>query len=130
MANGIVRKIDELGRIVIPIEYRKSFSIKEKDPIGLYIVDGVIHLVKADGRFRGIARELDDLGRLCLPIEARRSLGFEDHQAVDIYVEDEEICIRKNGCEWCSNTEDLCEINGHKLCRKCAYSVVDVVMEA
>ena len=31
-ATGIVRRIDDLGRIVIPKEIRRSFRIKEDDP--------------------------------------------------------------------------------------------------
>ena len=31
-ATGIVRRIDDLGRIVIPKEIRRSFRIKEGDP--------------------------------------------------------------------------------------------------
>ena len=30
---GMVRRIDELGRIVIPMELRTKFKIAEKDPI-------------------------------------------------------------------------------------------------
>ncbi len=33
MAKGIVRKIDELGRLVIPIEMRKVLDISEHDEI-------------------------------------------------------------------------------------------------
>ena len=32
-ATGIVRKIDDLGRIVIPIELRRVLEISIKDPI-------------------------------------------------------------------------------------------------
>ena len=32
-STGIVRRVDELGRVVIPIEIRNKFDIKEKDPI-------------------------------------------------------------------------------------------------
>ena len=32
-STGIVRKLDELGRIVIPKELRTTFGIKEGDPI-------------------------------------------------------------------------------------------------
>ena len=35
-ATGIVRKIDELGRIVIPKEIRKSFDIKEGEPMEIF----------------------------------------------------------------------------------------------
>ena len=33
---GIVRKVDELGRIVIPKELRKSFNVNEGDPLEIY----------------------------------------------------------------------------------------------
>lgn len=36
-ATGIVRKIDELGRIVIPKEIRKTMRIKEGEPLEIYI---------------------------------------------------------------------------------------------
>ena len=38
-STGIIRKVDELGRVVIPIEIRNQFQIAEKDPIEIY-VDG------------------------------------------------------------------------------------------
>lgn len=38
-STGIVRKVDELGRIVLPIELRNKLGIAEKDPIEIY-VDG------------------------------------------------------------------------------------------
>ncbi len=36
---GIVRKVDELGRVVIPIELRRTLGIEEKDALEIY-VDG------------------------------------------------------------------------------------------
>lgn len=38
-STGIVRKVDELGRIVLPIELRRGLGIVEKDSIEIY-VDG------------------------------------------------------------------------------------------
>lgn len=38
-STGIVRKIDELGRIVLPIELRRTLDIEEKDSLEIY-VDG------------------------------------------------------------------------------------------
>ena len=35
-ATGIVRRIDELGRVVIPKEIRKTLRIKEGDPLEIY----------------------------------------------------------------------------------------------
>jgi transcriptional pleiotropic regulator of transition state genes len=42
MIKGIVRNIDELGRIVIPKEIRKSLRIKNYDSMDIYLKDGVI----------------------------------------------------------------------------------------
>ncbi len=36
-STGIIRKLDELGRVVIPIELRNKFNISEKDPIEIYV---------------------------------------------------------------------------------------------
>lgn len=45
-STGIVRKLDELGRIVIPKELRKKFDIKEKDGLEIYVEDDKIILKK------------------------------------------------------------------------------------
>ena len=44
-STGIVRKVDELGRIVIPREIRNKFEIAEKDPLEIY-VDGSSIILK------------------------------------------------------------------------------------
>ncbi len=36
-STGIVRKVDNLGRIVIPIELRRTLGIKVKDPLEIYV---------------------------------------------------------------------------------------------
>ena len=36
-ATGIVRKLDQLGRIVIPKELRTTFDLKETDPIEIFV---------------------------------------------------------------------------------------------
>ena len=45
-STGIIRKVDELGRIVIPMELRKSMDIKEKDPLEIFTDQGSIVLKK------------------------------------------------------------------------------------
>lgn len=45
-ATGIIRRVDELGRVVIPIEIRNQFNIIEKDPIEIYVNDSSIILKK------------------------------------------------------------------------------------
>ncbi len=38
-ATGIVRKVDDLGRVVLPVELRRTLNIEIKDPLEIY-VDG------------------------------------------------------------------------------------------
>lgn len=44
-STGIIRKLDELGRVVIPIELRTKFNLSEKDPLEIY-VDGPSIILK------------------------------------------------------------------------------------
>ncbi|MDO8886311.1 AbrB/MazE/SpoVT family DNA-binding domain-containing protein [Candidatus Oleimmundimicrobium sp.] len=43
---GIVRNVDELGRIVIPMEIRRSFNIGIKDPLEIFVEGDKIILTK------------------------------------------------------------------------------------
>ena len=45
-ATGIVRHVDELGRIVLPSELRKMLHIHEKDALEVYTDNGMIILKK------------------------------------------------------------------------------------
>jgi AbrB family transcriptional regulator, transcriptional pleiotropic regulator of transition state genes len=45
-ATGIVRKVDELGRVVIPIELRRVLDIAEKDALEIYTDEDRIILRK------------------------------------------------------------------------------------
>ncbi|AEH46112.1 MULTISPECIES: AbrB/MazE/SpoVT family DNA-binding domain-containing protein [Parageobacillus] len=45
-STGIVRKVDELGRVVIPIELRRTLDIAEKDALEIYVDDDRIILKK------------------------------------------------------------------------------------
>lgn len=45
-STGIVRKVDELGRIVLPIELRRTLDIEIKDSLEIYVDDSKIILKK------------------------------------------------------------------------------------
>ena len=45
-STGIVRKVDELGRIVLPIELRRTLDIAEKDSLEIYVDGASIVLEK------------------------------------------------------------------------------------
>ena len=63
-STGIVRKIDELGRVVLPIELRRNLGIAEKDPVEIFVDDDKMYKLKQ------IINELDDLDKALLIVYA------------------------------------------------------------
>ena len=45
-STGIVRRLDELGRITLPIELRRNFDVNERDPLEIFVDDDKIILKK------------------------------------------------------------------------------------
>lgn len=45
-STGVVRRLDELGRIVIPIEYRRLLHIDEKDLLEIRLEEGALIIRK------------------------------------------------------------------------------------
>lgn len=45
-STGIVRKVDELGRVVLPIELRRNLNIHEKDALEIFVDDEKVILKK------------------------------------------------------------------------------------
>ncbi len=61
-SNGIIRRVDELGRVVLPIELRNKFGITEKDPMEIYVDGSSIVLKKFEPNciFCGSSKKLAD----------------------------------------------------------------------
>lgn len=59
-STGIVRKVDQLGRIVLPAELRKTLNIEDKDPVEIYVDGESIVLKKYEPSciFCGSCKEL------------------------------------------------------------------------
>jgi AbrB family transcriptional regulator (stage V sporulation protein T) len=72
-ATGIVRRIDDLGRVVIPKEIRRTLKIREGDPLEIFVDrDGEVILKKYSpiGELGDFAKEYaeslyDSLGHIC-----------------------------------------------------------------
>ncbi|MCL1878140.1 MAG: AbrB/MazE/SpoVT family DNA-binding domain-containing protein [Defluviitaleaceae bacterium] len=59
-ATGIVRQVDELGRIVLPVEIRKIKNIEKGTPVEFFVDEGCIILKKYEPActFTGSAEDL------------------------------------------------------------------------
>lgn len=61
-STGIVRRLDELGRITLPIELRRTLGVGERDPLEIYVDEDRIILQKYEPAdiFSGSRDELID----------------------------------------------------------------------
>lgn len=75
-ATGIVRRIDDLGRVVIPKEIRRTASIREGDPLEIFLdEDGAVVFRKYNPTYR------DDL-MATLQNAADYYDAYEDNQVI------------------------------------------------
>ncbi len=69
-STGIVRKVDELGRVVIPIELRRTMDIAERDALEIFVEGSHIILKKYEPAciFCGQAKDVENFkGRNICP---------------------------------------------------------------
>ena len=122
---GIIRTIDELGRVVIPIELRNGLGWNEKESLEIYIESNKICIrqPKFEGRIDsvGIIRKLDELGRIVIPKEIRNKFDIAFKDAVEILVDNDVIMIMKKEltCVFCNNNNQLKEFNEKLVCSRC-----------
>ena len=59
-STGVVRRVDELGRIVLPIEIRKNLNIENRDTVEIFVEEDKIILKKFEpaGLFCGNADDV------------------------------------------------------------------------
>lgn len=87
---GIIRKVDKLGRIVIPIEIRRSLDIHVKDPLEIHVDNDKIILQKYEdhltcditGKTSNDNLTLAD-GKITLDREAAKSLLQEIQETLN-----------------------------------------------
>src|SRR5690242_15337939 len=85
---GIVRKIDELGRLVIPTEWRKKLNIKTSDAVEIYCdeLQGIMELTfgVTEPGMSEFRRKVDGLGRVVLPKKFRDLLEIENDDELEM----------------------------------------------
>ena len=76
-STGIVRKVDELGRIVLPIELRRTLDIAERDELEIYMENDQIILKKYEPSciFCASERNLSSYKGKNICLECRRAMS-------------------------------------------------------
>ena len=98
-ATGIVRRIDDLGRVVVPKEIRRTLRIREGDPLGIFTdAEGMIILKKYSpiGEMTPFAKEYasqviypiicegDVIGSVIILIKGSRKISETEHKLAGV----------------------------------------------
>lgn len=59
-ATGIIRRVDDLGRVVIPREIRRTMGIREGEPLEIYTDNGMVIFRKYETNLVGDACNLSE----------------------------------------------------------------------
>ena len=77
-ATGIVRRIDDLGRVVIPKEIRRTLAIREGDPLEIYTADGGVlfrkYIQSAESKAAAAQKWLEQNAQTMKNLSARFSI--------------------------------------------------------
>ena len=74
-ATGIVRRIDDLGRVVIPKEIRRTLRIREGDPLEIFTDREGEVILKNTPLFQSLANLRQNMQIPCMKLSARRRLS-------------------------------------------------------
>ena len=128
-STGVVRKVDALGRIVLPKEIRRSLHIVEKtDFLEIFVENGNIFLKKYDTRseYGSMIRKFDGLGRIVIPIEIRRTLEIEEEKdALEIFLNKGSIILKPYHpcCIFCNEGQDTLSFKSKNVCKGCVAEI-------
>ena len=121
-STGVVRQIDDLGRVVLPIELRRTLGISPKEPLEIFVENEAIIMQKyQEGVSSGMIRQVDDLGRIVLPIELRRTSDLSPRDSLEIFIDDFKIVFKKYApfCVFCNSMDQLLVFKTRNVCRFC-----------
>ena len=97
-ATGIVRRIDDLGRIVIPKEIRRSMGIKEGEAMEIFLEDNKVYFEKYDGMttesWRKEIRKYVEKYRAAISF-----VTFESDATTVIFNDGRKITVRKSSAD-------------------------------
>jgi transcriptional pleiotropic regulator of transition state genes len=69
----------------------------------------------------------DEFGRIVLPKELRCTMKISKKDSLEIYVDGDCVVLKKyiRGCALCGSLDCVADVNGKKVCRKCAERIAE-----
>ena len=131
---GIIKKFDELGRVVLAKEIRKTKGWNCRDLLGVSVNGEYIVLEKIEenvSNYEGMTRRIDELGRVVIPIEIRNTFDLNEGDPVELYSDKGLILLKKfyEGCIYCGNKKKVYKLLGKPICSKCIDKIKNEIQE-
>ena len=129
IATGLTRRIDKLGRIMVPKAIRSEYGISEHTPVEIF-TKGEFIVIKKYAIYDGDIQSryhTDNVGRIVLPKAIRKQFGLaECDDYVEIFTEETSILLKKyeRSCVICGKADGLIQIQGKKICKACVDEIV------
>ena len=126
--NGVIRRIDEVGKIVIPINYRKN-RFDEKEEVYISKRKDYVIITKNNDKELRIKETFDELGRIYIDLEIRKELNWKEGDYIFIWlIEDNVIGLRKveGKCIFCDKKQKLNAFKDKLICDKCISKIKEL----
>lgn len=128
---GIIRRIEDLGRVCLPIEYRRALKLFSDEKLeivsdGEKIIARRPLIINGQIQLQGDLRKFDaKLGRLLIPSEIRKIFKLSTGARVAISIDGDELVLRPlyEQCVFCNSKENLLEFSEENICRGCARAI-------
>jgi AbrB family looped-hinge helix DNA binding protein len=122
------RRLDVLGRVVIPASIRKGLGFEIGDELSISVRDDALVIRKSTPTFATSGAPHVPMpvnGRVVIPASIRKGLGFEIGDALSLSVRDDALVIRKStpSCAICRASRVLTPVNNGYLCQDCVAAV-------
>ena len=120
-SDGIIRKLDELGRIVIPMEYRMSKIIDGETMVKVYNINNQVIVQILDDQLDKKVKKFDNLGRVVIQKEIRKKLGWIANSEIKVWNYENSFILQKveTECVFCRNSNNLIEFKNTLICQEC-----------
>ncbi len=123
--DGIIRRVDELGRVVIPVEYRKE-NFKQGEEVYVFRIEDYIILSKSNPNNTALIKKIDEVGRVVIKKEYRTDLDWNEKDAISVWSFEDFIVMKKyeEKCVFCKTTLKLTEFKEKLICDDCKEELI------
>lgn len=123
---GLTRKLDNLGRIVIPKEYRNGGGFYPKQVVVIDFIDDCVIIKKQENSEIDYARKIDGLGRVVIPKEFRDTWDWQENDILNISTYKSYLLVKKVNatCVFCHKENDIETYINKYICNECKQKLL------